>query len=378
MDTPAASMRPGEAGEVVAKRPRSRVLTAIAWLLGALALASSTLWMIAGWSWWFDLAANLGAQMLLACVLIGLSQIAVRRWASLVPTVLACLLHLIPLASHRAAFWPRPVNDARAHAADEVRFLHYNDSTASDKRDVYGLIDREDADVTSIVCPPVHMQFDVINGHGLEDKYPGKLIRQYAPAPDGLNTLVTAAFVVSRWPLTRLDCGFCGPMSSRFIAGVVERPAGRFGIVAVHPRSPRWRERWEEGNSVSEALIAVVARLRSQGLPVVVLTDLNATPTGWRSRLVCSIADLRRAKPLLVLDGTYPDVVPWNLRNPQSKTGLPARWPASIAIDDALVTPDIAVTGWSVRTRLKSEHRPVRIDLRIPVPATSAANPGDR
>jgi hypothetical protein len=350
----------------------------LAWVLGIFALVSSTLWIFAGWAWAIDLIANLGAQMLLGCLLIGAAQAAARRWRPLALTVLACVLHLIPLVNHRAAIWPRSIDAQRARALDEVRFLHYNDSTASDKQDVYDLIAHEDADVTSIVCPPVHMQFDVIYGHGLEDKYPGKLIRKYAPTADGTNTEVTAAFVVSRWPLTPFDCSFCGPMASRFIAGIVERPAGRFGIVAVHPRSPRWRERWEEGNSVIEALIAVVSHLRAKGLPVVVLTDLNATPTGWRSRLVCSTADLSRAKPLFLLDGTYPDVVPWNLRHPQSKTGIPARWPLSIAIDDALITPDIAVTGWGVGSRLKSEHRPVRIDLRIPAPATSAANPADR
>jgi endonuclease/exonuclease/phosphatase family metal-dependent hydrolase len=169
-------------------------------------------------------------------------------------------------------------------------------------------------------------------------------------------------------------------MASRFIAAVVERPSGRFGLIAVHPRSPRWQERWEEGNGVTEALIAVALKLEGDGLPVVVLTDLNASPSGWRSRHVCSEAGLSRAKPLLVCDGTYPDVVPWDLRSRQ-KTGIAARWPLSIAIDDALITEGIEVVGWRVGSGgegLHSEHRPVTVELRIPLSGALVPNPGGR
>ncbi|HVU62835.1 MAG TPA: endonuclease/exonuclease/phosphatase family protein [Phycisphaerales bacterium] len=362
--------------------PIGRAVTVLAWLAGASALLSSVLWMFAGWSWRIDLAANLGAQMLAGCGFIACVQGLLRRWWPLVLTGTACLLHMVPLLSHRAAIWPRGIEQARGSDPRVVRLMHYNDSSLSDKASVYALMDRENADIVSILSPPVHMQFDVIYDHGLEDKYPGKLTRPWAPSPDGVTTEVTPGFVVSRWPLTRVDCSFVGPVSNRFIAAIVERPAGRFGLIAVHPRSPRWRERWEEGNEVAEALVMVALDLRGQGLPVVVLTDMNATPTGWRSRHVCAEANLLRAKPLLVCDGTYPDVVPWNLRT-REKTSIPARWPLSIAIDDALISPEIDVTGWRVggfpaSTGLRSEHRPVTIELRIPAPAASVSNQKSR
>jgi endonuclease/exonuclease/phosphatase family metal-dependent hydrolase len=356
---------------------RWRAITALAWLIALVALASSTLWMFASWSWRVDLAANLGAQMFLACLALALIIAATRRPLPFGVAILACILHAVPIVGHRAAFFPHTIDDARVRGKDEVRFLHYNDSCISDKKDVYALMDRSGADVLSILCPPVPMQFDVIYSHGLEDKYPGKLVREWKQSLDGFNTDVTAAFLVSRWPVARFDCSFVGPMSSRFIAGIVERPAGRFAVVAVHPRSPRWQERWEEGNDVAIALIAVSLKLESEGLPVVVLSDLNSTPSGWRSRHICAETDLRRAKPLFVCDGTYPDVVPWNLRA-RSSTNIPARWPLSIAIDDALISPDIEVTGWRVEARLKSEHRPVTVELRIPAPQTSGMNPGGR
>ncbi len=358
-------------------RVKRRSVTALAWTLALGALASSMLWMFAGWSWRIDLAANLGAQMFLLCLAFAVLIAAARRPAPLAVATIACVLHAVPIVGHRAAFLPRPIDSARVRTPDEVRFLHYNDSTCSDKQQVYDLIDRSGADVISLLCPPVQMQFDVIYKDGLEDKYPGKLVREWKPAKNSVDTEVTAAFVVARWPISRVDCSFVGPMSSRFIAGIVERPAGRFGLIAVHPRSPRWRERWEEGNEVASALIAVALSLESQGLPVVVLSDLNSTPSGWRSRHICAEADLRRAKPLFYPDGTYPDVVPWNLRYKQY-TSISARWPLSIAIDDALVSSDIQVTGWRVEARLRSEHRPVTVELRIPAPRTSGTNPADR
>jgi len=361
------------------RKPRAAV-TWVAWFLGALTLVSCSLWVFAGYSWLIDLVANLGAQMLFGALMVAAIVAIARRWKPLVVVLVACGMQLIPLVRHRAAYWPRSVDDSRVRGPDEVRFLHYNDSSQSDKADVYALMEREHADVASILCPPVRMQFDVVYGPGLEDAYPGKLTRPWEPAPDGTGTLVTAAFVVSRWHMTRYDCAFVGPLANRFIAAVVERPpapTGRFGLIAVHPRSPRWETRWSEGNSVVEALIAIVGHMRAEGLPVVVLTDLNSTPTGWRSRLVCDLTGLSRAKPLLTLDGTYPDVLPFGLL-PRQKTRIPARWPLNIAIDDALVSPGIEVTGWRVGERLLSEHRPVTIELRIPSAAALRANPTDR
>ena len=347
----------------------------IAWALTIPALLLSSLWMFSAHSFRVDLIANLGAQILILCIAVAIIDAILRRPRALVFALLACAIQLTPLLEHRAAFLPRAPGPVSAPGA--VRFLHYNDSCLSDKVDVYALMERSGADVLSILCPPVQMQFDVIYGHGLEDKYPGKLLREWKPAPDKVSTEISAGFVVSRWPLTRVDCTFVGPMADRFIAGVVERPGGRFAIVAVHPRSPRSVQRWHEGNATVEALVTLCAKLRGDGLAVVVLADLNSTPTGWRSRVACDGGWLRRAKPLLMANGTYPDVVPWNIRTKQS-SGVGAVWPASIAIDDALVGPGIEVVGWETLARLQSEHRPVIVDLRIPSRGTLAANPGDR
>ena len=58
----------------------------------------------------------------------------------------------------------------------------------------------------------------------------------------------------------------------------------------------------------------------------------------------------------------------------------PAFWPVSIAIDDALVSPEIEVVGWRAEPVLECEHRPITIDLRIPfaMAGGTAAQPSTR
>jgi endonuclease/exonuclease/phosphatase family metal-dependent hydrolase len=349
----------------------------LAWSLAAASFVLSTLWIFSGESYRLDLLANLGAQLLLVLLLLAIVVAALRRRRAFAVALAACALQATPLFLHRAAFLPRPLGPPSDRPASSVRFLHYNDSCLSDKREISILMENSNADVLSILCPPVTMQSDVIYQKGLEDKYPGKLVRRWEPAPDQINTEISAGFVVSRWPITPHDCSFVGPMAGWFIVGVVERPAGRFALVAVHPRSPRSAQRWHEGNAVIGALVTLSRQLQSEGLPVVVLADLNATPTGWRSREACAEGGLRRAKPLFVAEGTYPDVVVLDIRSRRS-TGLPGVWPASLAIDDALISPGIDVLGWEVRPRLRSEHRPVIVELGIPAAGASGPNPGGR
>ncbi len=347
----------------------------IAWSLTIPALLLSSLWMFSAHSFRVDLIANLGAQILILCIAIAIITAILRRPRALVFALLACAIQLTPLVRNRAAFLPS--SPPTTPALRTVRFFHYNDSSLSAKEDVYALMERSHADILSILSPPVKMQFDVIYGPGLEDAYPGKLIRPWKPAPDSTSTEISPGFVVSRWKLTPIDCSFVGKMSDRFMAAIVQRPEGKFAIVAVHPRSPRSELRWNEGNQTVRALITLSRKLQSDGLPVVILTDLNSSPTGWRSRAACERGLLRRAKPLLYPDGTYPDVVPLNIRTGQT-SNMGAIWPLSIAIDDALISPNITVAAWGAQDRLRSEHRPVIIDLMIPPTPASAPNPIDR
>lgn len=372
-------------------RRASRTLRAVAtackvgsWPVALMLLMCSCAWMFAGMSWRADLIANLAAQVLVASIVMT-TLWTIARWRALALVGLTSALMCLGLLSWgRAAFWPRSVAIARSGVAspeadlktDVVRVLHYNASTKGKGETIEEFMRAEDADVISIVCPPVLQQFKVVYGPHLSNIYPGKLVRYWKPESNGVDARVTSAFLVSRWPLR--DFGpvpEVGVLRENLIAGIVDRPGGPFGVIAVHPISPRTARRWAVGNLVTDTVVEVARQMRDRGLPVVVLADLNSTPTGWRSQRLYAAADLRRAKPLLEAGGTYPDEVPWGLSTRAPRV-FPAIWPISIAIDDALISPEIEVLGWTIRARLASEHRPIRIDLGIPRIAPPAPEPG--
>ncbi|MBY0262192.1 MAG: hypothetical protein K2Q20_07590, partial [Phycisphaerales bacterium] len=193
------------------------------------------------------------------------------------------------------------------------------------------------------------------------------------------DTKVTAAVIASRWPVRAVDLA-AEPMGEFLLAGVVERPGGPFAVIAAHPRSPRTEARWIEGNAVVTAIARAANGFRRQGLPVVVLADLNATPTGSRSRQLYIQAGLRRCKPVLNFDGTHPHQVTRTLSVTDNRVLFDARWPARIAIDDAITSPGIEVRGWSVWPALGSEHSPILMELSVPIPSAGAGtpNPADR
>lgn len=366
-------------------RPRRRspvglLFTIISWPVAIGLVVLCLAWTVAGAAWEIDLAANLTAQTLVvaaACTVIWLLS---RRWRLAITGLLACGLGLAPLLIGRAAILPRPMElgrdaepaSAAVDAAGIVRLLHYNASARGEGEGIEQFMADSRADVMSIVCPPIAQQIGVVSGRRLKGIYAGKLVRQWQPEINGNDTMVTAAFLVSHWPMREVDTDWLGDAAAYIIAGIVERPTGEFAVIAVHPRSPRTAERWRMGNQVVHAVGRLATRLAEQGQPVVVLTDLNSTPSGYRSHHLFWGARLSRAKPLLERAGTYPDEVPLGL-SVHAKRVLPARWPLSVAIDDALISPEIEVTGWRLGPKLPSEHRPILVELRIPAGRGSTA-----
>lgn len=344
-------------------------------------LAISCAWMVSDWAWEIDLVANMNAQWLLLALGALVVVCALRRWKAAAAVLLACALLAWPLMLDRAAWWPREAA-ADAKTPGLVRILHYNDSAASSKEEVYRLMAESRADVVHLLAPPVPMQMDVIYGRGLEDQYAGKLTREFRSTPGNVAMMVSAGFLAARWPLERVDVSSVGPAAEHFLAAVVRRPdaeGGPFALVAFHPRSPRTKERWVEGNGTVLAAIEIVRDLRARGLPVVAMTDLNATPSGYRSRELCGGAGLRRCKPVFAATGTYPDYVPMGLTR-RTKSGLPGAWPLMLAIDDVLVTPEIGVESWRTLPFLRGQHTPMIVEISVarPAEATREANPMSR
>lgn len=366
-----------------------RVRHILAWCLAIPCLLAAVPWMISGSRWELDLIASGNAQMLLASIVILAIVVALRSLWAAGAVVLACVLLAMPLAMGRAAWWPTAASSpGEPLPSDTIRVLHYNDSTRSKPEEVDRLLMWADADIVHLLAPPVHTQFKYIYGKGKLPGYMGQANRKWSASGSG-GGMVSAAVVWSRWPLTTLDTSAAGKLHDRFICELVDRPQGRFVLMCIHPRSPRNSERWHEGNELVRALNTLVAQFRLQGLPVLVLTDFNGTPSGYRAALVRQAGELRRAKPWLTPRGTHPlqvnmDVldtmpaqdkaaaealaaVPPDIQLPPPKrvTDWSTRWPLTVAIDDALLSREFSVSGWTALDLLNSEHNPILMDLRL-------------
>lgn len=318
-------------------------------------LAWSLAWIPSGVSWWADLAANFAAQGALVSLAASAWWIARRRRGLAAVALLAAGVHLWILGTGRGALMPLRLVPRATAVEGTVRLLHHNSSSKAMTADVFAMIASADADLVSITEPNVDLQREVIYGEALEQEYPHRIKRHFRELPGGDRG---AGFVLSRFPLApfAVEPDAQGEHVEEIIAAVVEAPS-RFGLIAVHPRSPRTRARWADGHEVTRAVAGIARRMREQGLGVVVLADLNSTPSGWRSRELYFEAGLRRAKPLLEFRGTYPTEIG------VGQFAFAARWPLAIAIDDAFLAGPMELRGWGVLDHVGSDHWPVVVDV---------------
>lgn len=366
---PAASAQRAPRSESTPRRrgPLGKAFSALSILIAIpLTLAASTL-LLGDADWRIDLVANLSAQALLATTLFTAIVLIARRRKLAALGLSLCAIHLAVLMSHRAAWWPLPSRPPASAAAESgtlvVRLMHHNTSTKASPDDILALVSRADADVVSLTEPPWTLWFSMKDGRRIAEGFGPEIWRdafQYST-----NQSIGPGCLAARWAIDRYDASWVGELHRDLVVGIItvpngspQAPAGaRFAVIGAHPRSPRTAERWRQGNEVVRALAGVVKRLRADGLPVIVMADLNSTPSGWRSRHLCAHADLRRAKPLLQFQGTYP------AGGLGGASDLP--WPASIAIDDAFVSPDIDVLSWRRADQIGSDHFAVYTSVRI-------------
>ncbi|QYK47738.1 MAG: endonuclease/exonuclease/phosphatase family protein [Phycisphaeraceae bacterium] len=142
------------------------------------------------------------------------------------------------------------------------------------------------------------------------------------------------------------------PQSNGVLGAILDHPDGPIGIVALHASSPWAPSRWRSGNKTATHAARTARSMLDDGLPVLVIGDLNATPLGARTSHF-NATGLRRAKQALTPDGTYPSWAPWPLR---------------VAIDDALVSDHFRIVSWSTRRFPGSDHRAVSIELHTIAP----------
>lgn len=293
----------------------------------ALVLAVSA--PLAGAFWGASLLAHFSAQAAVCTAAAGVAAV-VRKRPRLALVLAACLaVHGLQFVRPRAA---------RSDGPPTVRLLVHNAHAENPAIEaVLGNIRRSGADVVVLVEPNPEIVRALHRDAPFADLYPYVLMR--GPRPD----LTPWRIVLSRWPLEdrrtpdELRC-------------VVRAPAGDFAVIAIHPASPRDAGRWRRGNALVRAAAASARDFAAEGLPVLVAGDLNATPSGWRERLLTGPGGVRRCKPRLALAGTFPAALPAPLR---------------LAIDDAWVSPEWRVCSWGLGPPAGSDHASVWVHLRL-------------
>src|SRR5690606_10541296 len=90
-------------------------------------------------------------------------------------------------------------------------------------------------------------------------------------------------YVISRWPATPIESLAGASVPTEVFAVRVETPSGPVAVLSVHAASPRNAERWARGNEAIDRAAQVARVLQDAGFPVILVGDLNGTPTGTRS-----------------------------------------------------------------------------------------------
>lgn len=299
-------------------------------------------------AWPADLCAMLAAQWAILWTLAAAVSLLLRRRVPALILALAAALHLAAVVAapraERSLATPAP-SDQR------VRLLVYNAHNNNPTPDAaLDLILTSDADIVALAEPTDALLNLIRTSPDLHQRYPHFWL------PD--RARVGFKVVLTRWPqlagpaLTPSPSYALKPHGVHAMLLRTPAPNAEFAFIFIHPDSPRNPAEWAKGNAaLRHTLQHDAAPMMARGTPVVLAGDLNATPTGSRSRLLAA-AGLRRCKSRFLPVGTYPATSPW---------------PLSIAIDDAAVSPSVRVASWRRLGRAGSDHAAILVELDIPL-----------
>jgi endonuclease/exonuclease/phosphatase (EEP) superfamily protein YafD len=335
--------------------PLRRALRAAAtgvYALACVPMAAAALAPHLGWAGWrIDMLAQFSAHAALATLAALTWWVLRRRWRFAAAALVCLVLHGIVLVPGRAPWATQ--RDAASASLGPVRVLQFNAYALNrSAEEALHLLLTSDADIVAVTEPSYPLLKRGWRDEALRGAYP-----YFDQNPRGW--YMGWQYVLSKWPLREFEERDNGGNPSVVISLVAQRPPpwGDLGVVMIHPQSPRNAGRWLQGNELVDEAAAVVRRMREAGLPVVLLADLNSTPAGVRNQRLVRRTDLKRCKPLLRAEGTWPS---------------DRRWPERIAIDDAWVSPGFLVRSWEVVGPAGSDHMGVVVDLLAPAGPASA------
>jgi endonuclease/exonuclease/phosphatase (EEP) superfamily protein YafD len=298
-------------------------------------------------SWPVDLLATFALQWAYLFVVLGL----LSQWIGLRP---AGWILLATAAAHLA--WSAANGPPKAvQGAPTVTFMSFNiHFGAGSGQRILDLIASGPADV--IVLSESRKSFNdrLRASKQIADQYPHQLL---------FHNFVK----LSRWPLDVVpsDRNLSKSLEHRYnyrLTAVVRHPTTPFLLLVIAPASPRNAEMWAQGTRYLMGEMDLIERFFVPlKLPLIVLGDLNASPTGWRSRLLHERLGLVRSKPPLLLSGSWP-----------------ARFapPFRIAIDAVLIGPGASVASWHpLDVMTGSDHVPVIAEISIPAAGAEGTIP---
>jgi len=244
---------------------------------------------------------------------------------------------------------PRAQRGVQGTQAD-ARVLVFNAFAESPRFDRSMAMLREiEADV--VLLNEINYQFTeaIAADEVLRERYPYRELAEHASQWN--------LAVLSRWPLERIEHDDSRKRELKFEyvyrrSQIVQHPETPFVTSITIPSSPRSSKDWQRGNEQLRSDLAIIRDyLAPLGLPIVIGTDLNASPASVRTRLAHELAGLRRAKPFGVAAGTWPSSMPAMFRVP---------------IDDLLVSEGVRVTSWkTIESETESDHVPVLITIDL-------------
>lgn len=327
-----------------ASSPRLAFVTVLVLAL-TLGLGFATLCAVLGqFAWPLDLFAHFRPQWAALGLVALLASLLLRHLPLIAVNVVLLAANIVPLAPHLLSY-VRATTTAEA-SGRTIRIVSYNmHGLATDDAKFQAFIAAEKPDV--IVLTEIPSDIDLRTAP-LVAIYPHKLMTHRESFHEiGL---------LSRWPIAALETNRSAGIYAPVVAADLCPPNGERGaclrLVALHGVSP-----FGDGAEVHTRQLDIAGRMAGSHLgSVAVIGDFNAAP--W-SPIFNGLK--RRAN---LVDATRPRGL--------TPTWRPERLNASVAplfalaIDNALVSQDVAVRASRVGPELGSDHRPIILDLQLP------------
>lgn len=307
------------------------VLTAIWWGI-----------YVFGGRWWIgDVLLNGSVFLGVGLGLVsGVRLFAVRSWRSALVMVVS--LSVLMMCLNDRSLLPMKEGGERGPGYVRVKGLNLKMSN-EDPESLMRFLETLDDDVVVLVEPQWGVFSKLMNRNDPLSQYPHRAFRERE------KLITPPMMILSRWGLERdVDVeDWIG------VSVVVNRPddlGGPFRVAGIYAHSPRSVSRWALGNDVVDAYVKILDELNAgDGLPLVIVGDLNGGPMTGRDRALRGGLGVARVSGLFDPRSTFPSKM--------SMFGL--------LIDDIWVDGSVEGVSWSTVVIPGSDHRGVRAGLII-------------